>query len=72
LHGKTVLRLIRNIAMIALKYGCFHSNQGEWKNRIIFLSWLLTRQMVIQNPIGIDCKKNNYKFPEIQKEPGLD
>jgi hypothetical protein len=26
--------------------------------------------MVIQNPMGIDIK-NNYKFPEIQKEPDL-
>jgi hypothetical protein len=26
----------RNITMIALKYGCFLSNQGDWKNPLVF------------------------------------
>jgi hypothetical protein len=34
---KTLLQLIRNIVMIALKYGCFHSSADEGKNRVDFI-----------------------------------
>jgi len=50
----------------------FPLKPGYMVNRMNFLSWLFTRQMVIQNPMGLESKKTITNYRKFKKNPFFD